>query len=95
MIVPLLRNLQRGWFYLLVFLSHSPSLCSLLSIFNGLYVFLLVRCDVLTVEIEHVDVATLDKLERQGVECQPNASTIRIIQVLYFLFSISLFYCVN
>ncbi|XP_057536791.1 phosphoribosylaminoimidazole carboxylase, chloroplastic-like isoform X1 [Amaranthus tricolor] len=41
------------------------------------------RCDVLTVEIEHVDVATLDKLERQGVECQPNASTIRIIQDKY------------
>lgn len=39
------------------------------------------RCGVLTVEIEHVDVDTLEKLERQGVDCQPKASTIRIIQV--------------
>ncbi|KAK9689003.1 hypothetical protein RND81_09G027400 [Saponaria officinalis] len=41
------------------------------------------RCGVLTVEIEHVDVATLEKLERQGVDCQPKASTIRIIQDKY------------
>ena len=40
------------------------------------------RCGVLTVEIEHVDVATLQKLEQLGVDCQPKASTIRIIQVL-------------
>lgn len=40
-----------------------------------------VRCGVLTVEIEHVDAATLEKLEQQGVDCQPKASTIRIIQV--------------
>ncbi|XP_031253956.1 phosphoribosylaminoimidazole carboxylase, chloroplastic-like isoform X5 [Pistacia vera] len=39
-----------------------------------------VRCGVLTVEIEHVDVATLHKLEQQGVDCQPKASTIQIIQ---------------
>lgn len=38
------------------------------------------RCGVLTVEIEHVDVVTLEKLEQQGVDCQPKASTIRIIQ---------------
>ena len=43
---------------------------------------LVFRCGVLTVEIEHVDVATLEKLEKQGVDCQPKASTIRIIQVL-------------
>jgi hypothetical protein len=42
------------------------------------------RCDVLTFEIEHVDVTTLEKLEKQGVDCQPKASTIRIIQVLYW-----------
>ena len=42
---------------------------------------LVVRCGVLTVEIEHVDVATMEKLEQQGVDCQPKASTIRIIQV--------------
>ncbi|XP_047323007.1 phosphoribosylaminoimidazole carboxylase, chloroplastic [Impatiens glandulifera] len=41
------------------------------------------RCVVLTVEIEHVDVATLEKLEQQGVNCQPKASTIRIIQDKY------------
>ncbi|XP_077225852.1 phosphoribosylaminoimidazole carboxylase, putative / AIR carboxylase isoform X2 [Tasmannia lanceolata] len=41
------------------------------------------RCGVLTVEIEHVDVATLEKLEQQGVDCQPKASTIRIIQDKY------------
>ncbi|XVE62788.1 hypothetical protein DITRI_Ditri06bG0147900 [Diplodiscus trichospermus] len=39
------------------------------------------RCGVLTVEIEHVDVATLEKLEQQGVDCEPRASTIRIIQI--------------
>lgn len=41
------------------------------------------RCGVLTVEIEHVDVSTLEKLEQQGVDCQPKASTIRIIQDKY------------
>ncbi|GMI79179.1 hypothetical protein like AT2G37690 [Hibiscus trionum] len=41
------------------------------------------RCGVLTVEIEHVDVATLEKLEQQGVDCEPRASTIRIIQDKY------------
>lgn len=39
------------------------------------------RCEILTVEIEHVDADTLEKLEKQGVDCQPKASTIRIIQV--------------
>ena len=41
--------------------------------------FLVDRCDVLTVEIEHVDVATMEMLEQQGVDCQTKASTIRII----------------
>ncbi|KAL3620656.1 hypothetical protein CASFOL_035568 [Castilleja foliolosa] len=41
------------------------------------------RCGVLTVEIEHVDASTLEKLEQQGVDCQPKASTIRIIQDKY------------
>lgn len=41
------------------------------------------RCGVLTVETEHVDTATLEKLEQQGVDCQPKASTIRIIQDKY------------
>ena len=39
------------------------------------------RCDVLTFEIEHVDAATLEKLEKHGVVCEPKASTIMIIQV--------------
>ncbi|KAL5068611.1 hypothetical protein RYX36_019498 [Vicia faba] len=41
------------------------------------------RCGVLTFEIEHVNVTTLEKLEKQGVVCQPKASTIRIIQDKY------------
>ncbi|RZC54179.1 hypothetical protein C5167_013035 [Papaver somniferum] len=41
------------------------------------------RCGVLTFEIEHVDVAALEKLEQEGVDCQPKASTIRIIQDKY------------
>ncbi|CAL4965865.1 unnamed protein product [Urochloa decumbens] len=41
------------------------------------------RCGVLTVEIEHVDAATLAKLEEQGVDCEPKASTIMIIQDKY------------
>ncbi|EPS74390.1 hypothetical protein M569_00365 [Genlisea aurea] len=41
------------------------------------------RCGVLTVEIEHVDAETLERLEQQGVDCQPKASTIRIIQDKY------------
>ncbi|XP_050376456.1 phosphoribosylaminoimidazole carboxylase, chloroplastic [Argentina anserina] len=41
------------------------------------------RCGVLTFEIEHVDVETLEKLEQQGVDCQPKASTVRIIQDKY------------
>ncbi|GLJ09798.1 hypothetical protein SUGI_0116090 [Cryptomeria japonica] len=41
------------------------------------------ECGVLTVEIEHVDVETLDVLEKQGMDCQPNPSTIRLIQDKY------------
>ncbi|ERN10281.1 hypothetical protein AMTR_s00177p00010960 [Amborella trichopoda] len=40
-------------------------------------------CDVLTVEIEHVDAATLERLEQQGVDCQPKASTLQTIQDKY------------
>ncbi|KAF5810693.1 putative phosphoribosylaminoimidazole carboxylase [Helianthus annuus] len=40
-------------------------------------------CGILTVEIEHVDADTLEKLEKQGLDCQPKASTIRIIQDKY------------
>ncbi|MFQ6657926.1 hypothetical protein Gotur_027409, partial [Gossypium turneri] len=45
------------------------------------------RCGVLTVETEHVDVATLEKLEQQGIDCEPKASTIRIIQNVLFTMS--------
>lgn len=55
--------------------------CKLNEISYVMSCFLVVRCGVLTVEIEHVDVATMEKLEQQGVDCQPKASTIRIIQV--------------
>ncbi|XP_072149798.1 phosphoribosylaminoimidazole carboxylase, chloroplastic isoform X4 [Setaria viridis] len=41
------------------------------------------RCGVLIVEIEHVDAVTLEKLEKQGVDCEPKASTIMIIQDRY------------
>ncbi|XP_078431893.1 phosphoribosylaminoimidazole carboxylase, putative / AIR carboxylase isoform X2 [Wolffia australiana] len=41
------------------------------------------RCGVVTVEIEHVDAVTLEKLEEQGIDCQPKASTIRVIQDKY------------
>ena len=47
--------------------------------------FLVDRCDLLTVEIEHVDVETMEMLEQIGVDCQPKASTIRIIQVCFIL----------
>ena len=39
--------------------------------------------DVLTMEIEHVDVDSLDYVVlHQGVDVQPRPSTLRIIQVL-------------
>uniref|UniRef100_J3KXD2 phosphoribosylaminoimidazole carboxylase n=2 Tax=Oryza brachyantha TaxID=4533 RepID=J3KXD2_ORYBR len=41
------------------------------------------RCGVLTVEIEHVDAVTLEKLEKQGIDCEPKASTIMTIQDKY------------
>ncbi|MCO5588739.1 hypothetical protein L7F22_042698 [Adiantum nelumboides] len=41
------------------------------------------ECGVLTVEIEHVDVETLEKLEAEGVDIEPKPSTIRIIQDKY------------
>lgn len=40
-------------------------------------------CGVLTVEIEHVDVDTLDALSREGVDIEPKPSTIRTIQDKY------------
>ncbi|MBE7514580.1 MAG: 5-(carboxyamino)imidazole ribonucleotide synthase [Anaerolineales bacterium] len=40
-------------------------------------------CDVITVEIEHVDTETLAALEASGVSVQPSAGTIRLIQDKY------------
>src|SRR5579859_3895108 len=37
-------------------------------------------CDVITVEIEHVETDTLDALEREGISVQPSPRTIRLIQ---------------
>ncbi len=41
---------------------------------------LAVGCDVLTVEIEHVDTHTLETLEGQGIPIQPSPRTVRLIQ---------------
>lgn len=38
------------------------------------------KCDVLTIEIEHVNVAALFQLEAEGVKVYPNPEAIRIIQ---------------
>jgi 5-(carboxyamino)imidazole ribonucleotide synthase len=38
------------------------------------------KCDVLTIEIEHVNVDALFKLEAEGVKVYPNPEAIRIIQ---------------
>lgn len=40
-------------------------------------------CGALTFEIEHVDVETLEELEREGVDIEPKPSTIRTIQDKY------------
>jgi len=36
--------------------------------------------DVLTIEIEHVNVAALEQLEREGIEVSPSAGLIRVVQ---------------
>lgn len=41
------------------------------------------ECGALTVEIEHVNVETLEELEAEGVDIEPKPSTIRIIQDKY------------
>src|SRR5215210_1609110 len=38
------------------------------------------KCDVLTIEIEHVNVEALFRLEAEGVRVYPNPEAIRIIQ---------------
>jgi phosphoribosylaminoimidazole carboxylase len=39
-------------------------------------------CDVMTVEIEHVNTEILDVLVKEGKQIHPKPSTIRMIQVL-------------
>ena len=41
------------------------------------------HCDVVTVEIEHVNTDALEALEKQGVAVQPSARTVRLIQDKY------------
>lgn len=38
------------------------------------------KCDVLTIEIEHVNADALEKLEQEGVKVYPDAQTVRTIQ---------------
>ncbi|WP_340202181.1 5-(carboxyamino)imidazole ribonucleotide synthase [Ascidiimonas sp. W6] len=38
------------------------------------------KADVLTIEIEHVNVAALEKLEEEGVKVYPSSDTLKIIQ---------------
>lgn len=58
-----------------------PYICNARRLLPLIFLSSVIRCGVLTVEIEHVDAATLEKLEKQGVDCEPKASTITIIQV--------------
>ena len=37
-------------------------------------------CDLVTYEIEHINVDALEKLEKEGIKVFPNSSTLRIIQ---------------
>jgi len=41
------------------------------------------ECDVVTVEIEHVDVPALEEVERMGIPVHPSSSTVKIIQDKY------------
>lgn len=41
------------------------------------------RCDVLTVEIEHIDTKTLEELAEEGKEVQPEPRTLKLIQDKY------------
>ncbi|MEJ8801466.1 5-(carboxyamino)imidazole ribonucleotide synthase [Pontibacter sp. H249] len=38
------------------------------------------KCDILTIEIEHVNADALEKLEQEGVKVYPDAQTVRTIQ---------------
>jgi len=48
--------------------------------------------DVITVEIEHVDVTALEALERSSFKVHPNSKTLRIIQVFNFTLQTSFFF---
>ena len=38
------------------------------------------ECDLITFEIEHINVDALEKLENEGIKVHPSSSTLRIIQ---------------
>ena len=38
------------------------------------------KCDIVTYEIEHVNVEALEKLEKDGVNVYPDSKTLKIIQ---------------
>jgi phosphoribosylaminoimidazole carboxylase (NCAIR synthetase) len=51
--------------------------------------------DVITIEIEHVNVAPLEELEKAGRIVQPTPATIRIIQVCTYVFFVRYYYYYN
>ena len=64
--------------------SPCKNLCNKFNVgslmdFNTVYEFGK-NCDLITFEIEHINVDALEKLEADGVKVFPNSSTLRIIQ---------------
>ncbi len=64
--------------------SPCKNLCSSFSVgnlmdFQSVYEFGK-QCDLVTYEIEHINVDALEKLENEGIKVYPSSSTLRIIQ---------------
>jgi 5-(carboxyamino)imidazole ribonucleotide synthase len=64
--------------------SPCKNLCSSFSVgnlmdFKSVYNFGK-QCDLVTYEIEHINVDALEKLENEGIKVYPSSSTLRIIQ---------------
>ena len=64
--------------------SPCKNLCSSFSVgnlmdFKSVYDFGK-QCDLVTYEIEHINVDALEKLENEGIKVYPSSSTLRIIQ---------------
>ena len=80
----LVNTSNRAW-YLLNFILVYSLYCTFVSFPLDRYFLKLFsfahRCRLLTVENEHMDVVTLEKLVQQGIDCQIKVSTIMIIQV--------------